>query len=505
MSVPRIGAAVPHRSEKKPSGSSILDRFEPVIGLEVHCQLNTKTKLFCGCTTEFGALPNVQTCPVCLGLPGVLPVLNQEAVNFAIRFALAVNSQIRDLSIFSRKQYFYPDLPKGYQITQYDLPYCSGGYVRLGSGKTVRLIRAHLEEDAGKSIHGEASSYVDLNRAGVPLLEIVSEPDLRTPEEASDFLKRLRALVKTLNISDGNLEEGSFRCDVNVSVRQRGSDTFGTRCEIKNLNSFRNIERAIKYEIMRQVDLIEYGERVQQQTLLFDAATGKTQPMRSKEESQDYRYFPDPDLMPLKIDSERIADQKLLLPELPEALAERFQGNFGLSSYDSMILTADKDLASFYEDVVQKINGVVSAKIVANWLITEFLREVNDRGWDLANPPVKSHQLAELLELIGTNVISGRIAKKVFEEMASQGSAAEAPKAIIEKHGWVQVSNVAEISDLISSVLNENPDQVAEYLSGREKIFGFFIGQIMRRSGGKMNPQVVNDVLRELLDARRLN
>lgn len=447
-------------------------------------------------------MPNHNTCPVCLGHPGVLPVLNELAVNYAIRFALAVDAKVHETSIFARKQYFYPDLPKGYQITQYDLPYCTDGKLALASGKVIRIMRAHLEEDAGKNIHGDESSYIDLNRAGVPLIEIVSHADIRSPEDAADYLRRLRSIVRSLDICDGNLEEGSFRCDANVSIRPRGEEKYGTRCEIKNLNSFRNIERAIKYEILRQADLLDHGQKVVQQTMLFDAASGKTQAMRSKEESEDYRYFPDPDLLPLRIPVERIESQRKVLPELPEAMARRFQEKHGLSFYDAAVLTADRDLANFYEAVLRRVGGTVPEKIVANWVTTEYLREVNSREWDLGNPPVTANELGELIELIGKGVVSGKIAKKLFEEMAENGPG-KGPKAMVEAQGLVQVSDTAEIRKTINQVLDANPGQVAEYLGGREKVFGFFVGQAMRLCGGKMNPQMMNDILKEELDARR--
>ncbi len=505
MNAPLNGTKTSRPSEaagNKPQEATVLDRYEPVIGLEVHCQLKTRTKLFCGCSTAFGGLPNHNTCQICLGHPGVLPVLNSEAVNFAIRFALAIGADIHETSVFARKQYFYPDLPKGYQITQFDLPYCTGGTMTLASGKTVRLMRAHLEEDAGKNVHGDESSYVDLNRAGVPLVEIVSQPDIRTPEDAADYLKRLRSLVRSLDICDGNLEEGSFRCDANISIRPKGQEQLGTRCEIKNLNSFRNIERAIKYEILRQADVLDHGQKVIQQTMLFDAASGKTQAMRSKEESHDYRYFPEPDLLPLRIDAARIERQRQVLPELPEAMSKRFQEKHGLSAYDAAVLTSDKDLANFYEAVVARVAGAVTEKIVANWVTSEYLREVNNRSWDLTSPPITSDHLGELIALIGKGVISGRIAKTLFEEMAEKGPGKGA-MAMVEEQGLLQVSDSSEIRGVIAKVLDSNPGQLAEYLGGRDKLFGFFVGQTMKVSGGKMNPQLVNDVLKELLDARR--
>jgi aspartyl-tRNA(Asn)/glutamyl-tRNA(Gln) amidotransferase subunit B len=359
-----------------------------------------------------------------------------------------------------------------------------------------------LEEDAGKNVHGEESSYVDLNRAGVPLIEIVSHADIRSPEDAADYLKRLRSLVRSLDICDGNLEEGSFRCDANISIRPRGQEKFGTRCEIKNLNSFRNIERAIKYEILRQADLLDHGQKVVQQTMLFDAASGKTQAMRSKEESHDYRYFPEPDLLPLEITSDRIDRQRQILPELPEAMAKRFQDKHGLSLYDASVLTSDRDLANFYEAVLKRVNGSAPEKIVANWVTSEYLREVNNRDWNLLNPPVTSDHLGELIELIGKGVISGKIAKTLFEEMAEKGPG-KGPRAMVEQQGLVQVSDDSEIRKVVSQVLDANPGQLSDYLAGRDKLFGFFVGQTMKLSGGKMNPQMVNEILKELLDARR--
>ncbi len=495
MSKPQSGASAPsHGSE------SVLNRYEPVIGLEVHCQLKTESKLFCGCSTTFGALPNHHACPVCLGLPGVLPVLNEQAVNHAVRIALAVGATVREVSVFARKQYFYPDLPKGYQITQYDLPYCNGGGVKLANGKFVRLTRIHLEEDAGKNVHGEAASFVDVNRAGIPLCEIVSEPDLSSPDEASEYLKRLRALVRALDASDGNLEEGSFRCDANVSIRKIGETTLGTRCEIKNLNSFKNIERAISYEILRQADLLDSGHAVTQQTMLFDAASGKTQAMRSKEESYDYRYFPDPDLRPLHIASARVDALRAGLPELPEAMAERFRREHGLSDMDALLLTSDKDLSHYFERTLAAVAGKVPPKMAANWITTELLREVNEREWDLAAPKVTAAHMAELLGLIGDGTISGKIAKGVFQDMVEGGGA---PRAIVEKKGLLQISDEGAIVALVDRVLQASPAQIAEYVAGKDKVYGFFVGQIMRESHGKMNPGLVNKILRERLDARK--
>lgn len=495
MSKPPSGTSAPsHGSE------SVLSRYDAVIGLEVHCQLKTQSKLFCGCSTKFGALPNHHTCPVCLGLPGVLPVLNTEAVNHAIRIALAVGATVRDVSVFARKQYFYPDLPKGYQITQYDLPYCTGGGVRLANGKFVRLTRIHMEEDAGKNVHGDSASFVDVNRAGTPLCEIVSEPDISSPEEASEYLKRLRAVVRALDASDGNLDEGSFRCDANVSIRRRGETKLGTRCEIKNLNSFKNIERAISYEILRQADELDAGGTIRQQTMQFDAASGKTQAMRSKEESHDYRYFPDPDLGPLHITKERVDALRKALPELPEAMAARFRTQFSLSEADSLLLTSDKDLSLYFEQTLAQVGGKVAPKMVANWITTELLREVNERDGNFLTPPISSKDMAELLGLIGDETISGKIAKGVFQDMLDGGGT---PRAIVESKGLLQISDEAAIISLVERVLAASPAQVAEYVAGKDKVYGFFVGQIMRESQGKMNPGLVNKILKQLLDARK--
>jgi len=481
----------------KPSPTyNVLDRWEPVIGLEVHCQLKTQSKLFCGCSTRFGALPNHHTCPVCLGMPGVLPVLNQQAVDYAVRLALAIGARINPVSVFARKQYFYPDLPKGYQITQYDLPYCEEGGVKLGNGRFVGLTRIHMEEDAGKNVHGDDASYVDANRAGIPLLEIVSKPEVKGPEDAAEYLRRLHSIVRHLDICDGNMEEGSFRCDANVSIMPRGSTTFGTRCEIKNLNSFKNIERAIEYEIVRQAELLDRGGKVQQMTLQFDPASGKTSPMRSKEDSHDYRYFPDPDLGPLRIDAQRIERVRAALPELPEAMAERFKTQFGLSDYDAVQLTTDKDLAQYFEQTVKKVKDAVAPKIVANWILSELLREVNERNWQLSALQITTDDMAELLTLIGKDTISGKIAKTVFQEMVEKGGK---PSAIVQTRGLVQVSDEGAIKALISSVVDANPGQLAEYLAGKEKVLSFFVGQIMKQSGGKMNPGLVNKILLQTL------
>ncbi|MBC7661801.1 MAG: Asp-tRNA(Asn)/Glu-tRNA(Gln) amidotransferase subunit GatB [Chitinophagaceae bacterium] len=475
----------------------LLARYEPVIGLEVHCQLNTASKLFCSCKTEFGSLPNQNTCPLCLGLPGVLPVINKTAVDYAIRMALAVGARIREKSVFARKQYFYPDLPKGYQLTQYDLPYCEHGSLTLDNGRVIKIERIHMEEDAGKNIHGDNASYVDLNRAGVPLLEIVSAPEMYSPEEAVDYLRKLRAIVRYLGISDGNMEEGSFRCDVNISLRPRGASKLGTRTEIKNVNSFRNVEKAIAYEILRQSDLLDSGETVRQATLLFDAATGRTQMMRSKEDAPDYRYFPEPDLGPLFISSERIKTIQFLIPELPEARKKRFQESFVIPEADAAQLTEEHELAAFFEDVVRLVDGKVAPKIVANWINTEFLREMNNRQAQWASPILSAGDLAELLRLIGEGTISGKIAKTVFEEMIEKKVSA---KSIIDAKGLVQISDTGEIKSVVADIIAQFPEQVVQHRAGKPKVFGFLVGQVLKVSQGRFNPALVNQSLKDALD-----
>lgn len=482
------------------ASSSVLARYEPTIGLEVHCQLQTKSKLFCSCPTTFGQEPNANTCPVCLGHPGVLPVPNTEAINFAIKLALAVGAKIRGTSVFARKQYFYPDLPKGYQLSQYDLPYCEGGGLELDDKTFVELTRIHLEEDAGKNIHEGGSSFVDLNRAGIPLLEVVTNPVITSAAAAAEYLRKLRAIVRYIGICDGNLEEGSFRCDANVSIKPRGAKGLGTRCEIKNLNSFKNIERAINYEILRQADLLDHGQKVVQQTLLFDAAAGRTQAMRSKEESQDYRYFPDPDLRPLVITDERIERIKVDLPELPRAKAERFMEQYQLPVDDALILTADRDFADYFEKVVTLTNKAVTPKVVANWINTELLRVMKEQDVSPPNYPVSAEHFGELLGLLGEGVISGKIAKTVFEHLVTER---KSPKAIVAERGLLQNSDVSMIKDAVTKVVDANPQQVEQYLSGKDKILGFFVGQIMKAGQGKYSPDLVNSLLREILDAKR--
>jgi aspartyl-tRNA(Asn)/glutamyl-tRNA(Gln) amidotransferase subunit B len=476
--------------------------YESVIGLEVHAQLLTQSKLFCACATMFQADPNEQTCPVCLGMPGVLPVLNHQAVEFAIRTGLAMQGKIARVSRFARKNYFYPDLPKGYQISQYEEPLIEGGGLTIdldGSRKHIRLIRIHLEEDAGKSIHGEnladpTKSYVDLNRTGVPLLEIVSAPDLRSAEEAKTYLQKLKTILEYIEVCDGNMEEGSLRCDANVSLRPRGAQEFGTRTEIKNLNSFRNVQRAIEYEIERQAEVLVSGGRVVQETRLFDAHRGVTQPMRSKEEAHDYRYFPEPDLVPLCIDQEWIERVRQELPELPDTRRQHFTTHYGLPDYDAEVLTASKALADYYEATVRLYN---QPKVVSNWVMGEVMRELNRQHHSPQQAPVTPMHLAELLRLIDEGVLSGKIAKTVFEEMYRTGKPAQ---AIVEEQGLVQMTDSAALEGIITQILADNASQVAAYRAGKQKVFGFFVGQTMKATHGKANPALVNELLRKLLD-----
>jgi len=477
-------------------------QWEPVIGLEIHAQLATHAKIFSGASTAYGAAPNTQACAVDLGLPGVLPVLNEATVRMAVKFGLATQARIAPRSVFARKNYFYPDLPKGYQISQYELPVVNHGCLDIvlddGLTKTIGVTRAHLEEDAGKSLHEDfhGMTGIDLNRAGTPLLEIVSEPDMRSAKEAVAYMKKLHTLVRYLKICDGNMQEGSFRCDANVSVRPKGEQKLGTRAELKNLNSFRFVERAIEFEIARQIELLEGGGKVVQETRLYDPAKDETRSLRAKEEANDYRYFPDPDLLPLVIDAVFVESVRADLPELPDAKKERFIRDFGLSPYDASVLTATHELAAYFEDTVRQLSG--NSKLAANWVMGDVSAALNKASKDINASPVSAGMLAELLKRIEDNTISGKIAKEVFEAMwAGQGGADE----IIEKRGLKQITDSSELEAIIDEVLASNPQQLAQYRAGKEKLFGFFVGQAMKTSKGKANPAQANEILKRKLQA----
>lgn len=475
-------------------------QWEAVIGLEVHAQLSTKSKIFSGAATAYGAEPNTQACAIDLGLPGTLPVLNAEAVSMAIKFGLSINAKIPERSIFARKNYFYPDLPKGYQISQYELPIVGEGSLDIsledGTSKCIGIVRAHLEEDAGKSLHEDFAGMtgIDLNRAGVPLLEIVSQPDLFSAKEAVAYLKTLHALVRYLNICDGNMQEGSFRCDANVSVRPKGEQKLGTRAEIKNVNSFRFVERAINHEIQRQIDILENGGKIVQETRLYDADKDETRSMRSKEEAHDYRYFPDPDLLPVTIENKLIEEVRKTLPELPWQKAERFKTQYQLSAYDANVLVTEQNLADYFEDVVKLSQS--SPKLAANWIMGDLSAALNKSNLEIKQSPVTAELLAGLLRRMEDNTISGKIAKTVFEALWNgEGSADQ----IIEKQGLKQITDIGEIEKIIEEIINKFPEQVAQYRSGKEKIFGFFVGEAMKATRGKANPQQVNELLKKKL------
>lgn len=472
--------------------------YEAIIGLEVHAQLLTKSKIFCGCSTGFGVAANTQTCPVCLGMPGVLPVLNKEVVEFAIKMALATNCRIAPRSRFARKNYFYPDLPKGYQISQYELPLAEGGYVNIevnSAPKRIGITRIHMEEDAGKLIHDEVRpvSYVDFNRTGVPLIEIVSDPDLRCPEDAVEYLKTLRNILLYLEICDGNMEEGSLRCDANISLRPFGSQVLGTRTELKNMNSFRHLQRALEFEIRRQRGILAAGQEVVQETRLWDEAHNQTISMRGKEEAHDYRYFPDPDLVPLEISPEWIEAIRQTLPELPEAKKARFIAEYGLPDYDAEVLTAEKALARFFEDCVREFPR---PKQVSNWMMSELLRELKKEEAGIESCLVTPTALARLLALIEQGTISGKIAKMVFEEMVASG---QDPEAIIKERGLVQISDEAALETIAREILAAHPKEVADYQAGKTKVMGFFVGQMMKKTRGQANPKLVNQLFQQLL------
>ena len=477
-----------------------MSAWETVIGLEIHAQLATESKIFSGSATRYGAPPNAQANLVDLGYPGVLPVLNAQAVRMAVKLGLAINARIATHSVFARKNYFYPDLPKGYQISQYELPIVAEGAIDIvledGSTKRIGVTRAHLEEDAGKSLHEGLPGVtgIDLNRAGTPLVEIVSEPHLRSAREAVAYMKKVHTLVRYLEICDGNMQEGSFRCDANVSVRPLGAQKFGTRAEIKNLNSFRFVERAINYEVARQIDLLESGGKVAQETRLYDPDKAETRSMRSKEEANDYRYFPDPDLLPVELDQAFIDAVRDSLPELPDQKAGRFASEYGLSPYDAGVLTASRELADYYEDVVRA--APQDPKLAANWVMGELAAALNKENLDVTSGKLAAGRLAGLLARIADQTISGKLAKEVFESMWAEGATAD---AVIEAKGLRQITDSAAIEGVIDAVLEKNPGQLAEYRSGKDKLFGFFVGQVMKATGGKANPAQLNELLKKKL------
>ena len=477
-----------------------MSAWETVIGLEIHAQLATRSKIFSGSATAYGAPPNAQASLVDLGYPGVLPVLNAEAVRMAVKLGLAINARIATQSVFARKNYFYPDLPKGYQISQYEQPIVAAGALDIvlddGEVKRIGITRAHLEEDAGKSLHEGLPGVtgIDLNRAGTPLVEIVSEPHLRSAKEAVAYMKKVHTLVRYLEICDGNMQEGSFRCDANVSVRRSGAHQLGTRAEIKNLNSFRFVERAINYEVARQIEILESGRAVVQETRLYDPDRGETRSMRSKEEANDYRYFPDPDLLPVVLDAAFIEQVRATLPELPDQKAARFASQYGLSAYDAGVLTGSRELAAYYEDVVRELPR--EPKLAANWVMGELAAALNKENLEVGCGRLPAARLAGLLRRICDQTISGKIAKEVFETMWSEGASAD---AVIDARGLRQITDTAAIERVIDEVMARNPAQLAEYRAGKDKLFGFFVGQVMKATAGKANPAQLNELLRRKL------
>jgi aspartyl-tRNA(Asn)/glutamyl-tRNA(Gln) amidotransferase subunit B len=476
--------------------------YETVIGLEVHVQLGTNTKIFCGSSAAFGGEPNEYVDPLTLGMPGSLPVLNRRVVEYAIMLGAAMNCEIRRFNRFARKHYFYPDLPKGYQISQYDEPICERGHLNVQIGDTTRtigIIRVHMEEDAGKNIHDSrtSSSLIDLNRAGVPLLEIVSQPDLRSPAEAAAYLRTLRQLVRYLAISDGNMEEGSLRCDANISLRPVGALKYGTRTEIKNINSFKYVERALEYEIARQMSVLKSGKEVMQETLLFDSVTGTTRPMRGKEESADYRYFPDPDLPPVVVEESWVREVKSRMPKLPEERLKELVNNFGLTPYDAAVLTADRAHVEFFQAVV---DACQNPKAACNWVTTELFGALNKAGLDIEKSPVSAAHIGELIKLVDSDAISGKMAKTVFEDMFSSG---RPPRDIIKERGLAQITDDGEITRLVLEVFEKNPSQLAEYTGGNERLHGYFVGQLMKVTGGNANPKKVNEIIIREMKKRR--
>jgi len=477
--------------------------YETVVGLEVHAQLKTESKIFCSCSTRFGARPNTQVCPVCLGLPGVLPVLNERAVRFAVMTGLSVGGKIAERSVFARKNYFYPDLPKGYQISQYDRPLCAGGAVDIlaeGAWKRIGLVRIHLEEDAGKSIHpegreGVTTTLVDLNRSGVPLIEIVSEPELRSGAEAYDYLTRLKQILMYLDVCDGNMEEGSLRCDANVSVRPRGSTTFGTKTEIKNMNSFRNVERAIAFETARQISILESGGRVVQETLLWNADNGSAEPMRSKEEAHDYRYFPEPDLLPLDLEHQWIESVRSGLPELPYQVRDRLVREFGIPEYDAEVLTETRSLALYYEEVARRAGN---GKLASNWIMTEVNGARNKEGQTIEEFPIRPDRLGTLVKMIAEEKISGKIGKQLFEMMLTRP---EDPEALVKSQGLLPIDDEASLRAIAREVIAANPGPAAEVRAGKERTFAFLVGQAMKQSRGRAHPEKIQDALKKELEA----
>jgi aspartyl-tRNA(Asn)/glutamyl-tRNA(Gln) amidotransferase subunit B len=473
--------------------------FEPVIGLEVHAQLKTKSKIFCGCSTAFGAPPNSNTCQVCLGMPGVLPVLNKKVVEYTIKMALATHCSITSPNRFARKNYFYPDLPKGYQVSQFELPIAEHGWLEIETGgreTRIGITRIHMEEDAGKLVHDvrKPLSYIDLNRTGVPLMEIVSEPDIRSPEEATAYLKKLHAILRYLDICDGNMQEGSFRCDANISLRPVGQEKLGTRTELKNMNSFRNVQRALEYEIRRQRDILLDGGKIVQETLLWDAEKNVTNSMRGKEEAHDYRYFPDPDLIPVVIDEDWIENTRKTLPELPDERRLRFISTFELPEYDAEVLTSSKDLADYFEAALKVYP---QPKKLSNWMMTELMRELKgEDSIEIGGCPITPQNLGALLNMIDKGTISGKIAKSVFMDMMESGKDAE---TLVKEKNLVQVSDEGELRTIVAEIITANPEQAAEYRAGKTKLMGYFVGQLMQKTKGRANPKIANQLFSQEL------
>ncbi|MEO5359677.1 MAG: Asp-tRNA(Asn)/Glu-tRNA(Gln) amidotransferase subunit GatB [Nitrospirota bacterium] len=472
--------------------------YETVIGLEIHAQMKTQSKMFCGCPTLFGADPNTQTCPVCIGMPGVLPVINKLALEFTIKTGLALGCRISPFSRFARKNYFYPDLPKGYQISQYELPICEGGFVMLnvdGNVRRINLTRIHMEEDAGKNIHEGAGSFsfVDLNRAGVPLMEIVSEPDIRTPKEAAAYVRKLRTILRYLDVCDGNMEEGSLRCDANISIRPQGTETLGVKTEIKNINSFKFIEKALEYEIERQRRVLSEGGRIIQETRLWNTSAGITESMRSKEEAHDYRYFPEPDLVPMIVDESWTAEIRKEIPELPDDKILKFTDEYKLPAYDADLLASEKQTAEWFEEAVSL---GANAKDVSNWMMGELMRLLNEKAISIEKSTLKPAHLCELIKLVSDGTINLKTAKTVFEDMFNTGKTAA---ALVKEKGLVQISDVGELEKTVAAVIAENPSETSRYKAGETKLTGFFVGEVMKKTKGKANPKAVNEILRRLM------